>query len=66
VRSFTVELTREDDGRWIADVLDVAGAMAYGDTPESAAKAALLVCLEARPDLYGSTFTFRYPNGDGA
>jgi predicted RNase H-like HicB family nuclease len=42
---FRVELEREDDGRWIADVLDVPGVLAYGDTREEALDraAALLI-----------------------
>lgn len=31
-----IELEREDDGRWIADVLALPGVMAYGDTREQA------------------------------
>lgn len=29
---FTVETEREDDGRWIADVVDLPGVMCYGAT----------------------------------
>jgi predicted RNase H-like HicB family nuclease len=29
-----VETEREDDGRWIAEVVDVPGALAYGQTRE--------------------------------
>ncbi len=29
---FTVELEREEDGRWLAEVVDLPGVMAYGDT----------------------------------
>lgn len=28
----TIEVEREDDGRWIAEVVEIAGAMAYGST----------------------------------
>lgn len=31
-----VELEREDDGRWIAEVTDLPGVMAYGQTQEEA------------------------------
>jgi predicted RNase H-like HicB family nuclease len=27
---FTIEIEREDDGRWIAEVVDLPGALAYG------------------------------------
>jgi predicted RNase H-like HicB family nuclease len=31
-----IELEREEDGRWIAEVLDLPGAMVYGATREEA------------------------------
>jgi predicted RNase H-like HicB family nuclease len=31
-----VEFEREDDGRWIAEIPSVPGAMAYGATKEEA------------------------------
>jgi predicted RNase H-like HicB family nuclease len=31
-----IEIEREDDGRWIAEVPDLAGVMAYGKTREEA------------------------------
>lgn len=31
-----IEIEREDDGRWIAEVLDLTGAMAYGETRKEA------------------------------
>ena len=33
---FTIELEQEDDGRWIAEVVDLPGVMAYGNTREEA------------------------------
>ena len=33
---FRVELEKEDDGRWIADVPALPGCLAYGDTREDA------------------------------
>ena len=33
---FTVETEREDDGRWIAEVVDLPGVMVYGRTREEA------------------------------
>lgn len=32
----TIETCSEADGRWIAEVVDVPGAMAYGETREEA------------------------------
>ena len=34
--TFTIEIEREDDGRWIAEVVDLPGVLAYGQTPEEA------------------------------
>ena len=34
--TFKVELEREDDGRWIAEVLDLPGVLAYGQSAEEA------------------------------
>ena len=34
--TFTIEIEREDDGRWIAEVVDLPGVLAYGRTPEEA------------------------------
>ena len=33
---FRVEIEREEDGRWIAEIVDLPGVLAYGDTPEQA------------------------------
>lgn len=32
--SFTIETEREEDGRWIAEVVEIPGAMAYGSTSD--------------------------------
>ena len=34
--NFTIETEREDDGRWIAEVPELPGALAYGTTREGA------------------------------
>ena len=40
---FTVEIEREDDGRWISEVTDLPGVLAYGSTrDEAVAKAKAL------------------------
>ena len=31
-----IELEQEDDGRWVAEIPDLAGVMAYGATTEEA------------------------------
>ena len=30
----TIETEREDDGRWLSEVMEIPGAMAYGPTRE--------------------------------
>jgi predicted RNase H-like HicB family nuclease len=34
--TFTIELERESDGRWIAEVADLSGVLSYGQTREEA------------------------------
>ena len=34
--TFTVEVEQEEDGRWIAEVIDLPGDLAYGQTEEEA------------------------------
>jgi predicted RNase H-like HicB family nuclease len=34
--SYTIEIEVEDDGRWIAEVLELPGVMVYGQTPAEA------------------------------
>jgi len=33
---FTIECEQEEDGRWIAEVIELPGVLAYGKTPEEA------------------------------
>lgn len=33
---FTIEYEQEVDGRWLAEVLELPGVLAYGQTPEEA------------------------------
>lgn len=34
--TFQVEFEQEDDGRWLAEVVDLAGVLAYGETRSAA------------------------------
>ena len=34
--TFKVEIEREDDGRWLAEVVELPGVLAYGDTQQAA------------------------------
>lgn len=47
---FTVEIDREDDGRWIAEVMDIPGAMAYGPTRREALASAEALALRVLAD----------------
>ena len=33
---FNIECEREDDGRWLAEVPQLPGVLAYGDSPDEA------------------------------
>ena len=33
---FAIEYEQEEDGRWLAEVLELPGVLAYGRTPEEA------------------------------
>ena len=62
----TVETEREEDGRWIADVPDLPGVLAYGDSRDQAIARAEALALrvladrlehaEAGPDLVSVSF----------
>lgn len=47
---FEVEFDREEDGRWIAEIASLPGAMAYGETKDRAMAAveAIAFALSAR------------------
>jgi predicted RNase H-like HicB family nuclease len=45
---FTIEFDREDDGRWIAEVIEIPGAMAYGVDRDEAAARAQAIALRTR------------------
>lgn len=63
---FTVEIDRETDGRWIAEIPDLPGVMVYGVTREEALSRAKALALrvvaerlehgEALPDLSDISF----------
>ena len=48
--SLAVELEREDDGRWIAEIPDLPGVMAYGDSREEALRAVQTLALRVVAD----------------
>ena len=64
--TFKVETEREDDGRWLAEVLELPGVLAYGDTEQAALSRVQALALrvvaerlehgEAGPDLLSISF----------
>lgn len=46
----TVNFDREDDGRWIASVAELAGVHVYGATQDDAARAAFVLALRVLAD----------------
>ena len=48
--NFIVELEQEEDGRWIAEVVEIPGAMAYGKTQEEAMARAEALALRVVAD----------------
>ena len=47
---YKIETEREDDGRWIAEVLDLPGVLAYGNTEKEAITAAQALALRVLAD----------------
>jgi predicted RNase H-like HicB family nuclease len=47
---FLIELDREEDGRWIADVVDLPGVLVYGETREDALARAEALALRVLAD----------------
>jgi predicted RNase H-like HicB family nuclease len=64
--TLTVEIEQEDDGRWIAEVLELPGVLTYGQSPEEAKAKVQALALrvvadrlehgEAGPDLVSIAF----------
>lgn len=62
----TIEVEREEDGRWIAEVLDLPGVLAYGESRDQAVARVEALALrvladrlenaEAGPDLVTVSF----------
>jgi predicted RNase H-like HicB family nuclease len=48
--SIAIELEREDDGRWLADVPALPGVVAYGDDREEALRAVQALALRVIAD----------------
>ena len=48
----TIELDREEDGSWMAEVIDIPGALAYGSTSEQAKANAQAIALQVFADRF--------------
>ena len=46
----TIETEREDDGRWLAEVVELPGALAYGQSREEATAHAKALALRVIAD----------------
>ncbi len=49
-KCLTIELEQEEDGRWIADVLELPGVMAYGESTENATANVITLALRVLAD----------------
>ena len=47
--NFKIEFEIEDDGRWIAEIPEIPGALAYGATREEAKASVEALALRASP-----------------
>jgi len=47
---YAIEVEQEEDGRWIADVPELPGVMAYGQTREEAVRRAQSLSLHVLAD----------------
>lgn len=45
--TFRIDVEQEEDGRWIAEVLELAGALTYGPTRDEAIAKAKALALRA-------------------
>lgn len=48
--NLTIDLDREEDGRWIAEALELPGVMSYGKTREEAISNAERLAIEVIAD----------------
>jgi predicted RNase H-like HicB family nuclease len=46
----TIETEREDDGRWIAEVIDLPGVLVYGQTRDEAIERVQVLALRVLAD----------------
>jgi len=55
---YVIEIEQEEDGRWLAEVPDLPGVLAYGQTREEAVRKAQSLSLHVLADRleHGETF----------
>lgn len=46
----TIEQDREEDGRWIAEAVELPGVMSYGESPDEAISKAERLAIEVIAD----------------
>ena len=61
---FVVEIEREDDGRWIAEVVALSGVMAYGSSREDALARVEVLALRVLAREGWPDFAFAFHNAD--
>lgn len=44
--ALTIEIEPEEDGRWLAEVMELSGVMVYGQTPGDATRKAKSLALQ--------------------
>ena len=47
---FTIEVEQEDDGRWLTEIAELPGVLAYGQTREEAIARAQVLALRVLAD----------------
>ncbi|MDQ3688175.1 MAG: type II toxin-antitoxin system HicB family antitoxin [Acidobacteriota bacterium] len=48
--NYTIEYEQEEDGRWLAEVIELPGVLAYGQTSEDAVTKAQALALRVLAD----------------
>ncbi len=48
--NFTIEYEQEEDGRWLAEVLEIPGVLAYGQTRQEAVAKVQVLALRVLAD----------------
>ena len=49
-----IEIERESDGRWLGEIAELPGVMAYGETQDAAVRKAKSIALQVLADMVAS------------